>query len=75
MMTRDSALWERYETERTAVLEQLRALEKIVVMEFPAPGAPPQVATRYDVDTMKDLKEQLAALVWGYERKSPGGAL
>lgn len=44
------------------------ALRQIVASDFPEAENPAAV-TRYDVDMMRGLAQQIAALVAGYERR------
>lgn len=61
-------LAEKYARTVAAVRENLEAIARLVADDFPAPDDTTAI-TRYHVDAMNDLNGQLAALVWGYERK------
>lgn len=68
LTTVQTLLGRQYAAIVASIYGNLTAIEQIVEEDFPAPDDTAHI-TRGDVDMLKDLDTQLAALVWGYERK------
>ena len=58
-----------YKRERNRYDEWATALDQIVTEDFPAVDAAPESVTRWHVDAMRGLVNQVAALVEGHERQ------
>lgn len=58
----------QYRAARSMFDSGMDALRQIVASDFPEAENPAAV-TRYDVDMMRGLAQQIAALVAGYERR------
>lgn len=58
-----------YRRERDRYDQYARALDQIVAEDFPAADAAPESVTRWHVDAMRGLVNQVAALVEGHDRQ------